>query len=77
MSKLIKVKVNLLEFTYRDKEGYHTIVGYGEVPLDNQEVKTALAKGYLIQVEKETIRSTRSSRSKNTSYKSSPKNKEE
>jgi len=77
MIGLIKVKVNLLEFTYRDKKGYHTIVGCGKVPIDNHEVTTALKKGYLTQVEKEPVKSFSSARPKITPRSSSPgKNKE-
>lgn len=71
MARLIKVKVNLLEFTYRDKKGYHTVVGYGEVPVDNHEVETALEKGHLTQVDKEPVKSSRSARPKSTSQSSS------
>lgn len=50
MRDLIEVKVNLPEFTFRDEKGYHTVVGYGKVPRDNQEVKEALQKGWLEEV---------------------------
>jgi len=53
MSNKIKVKVNLLEFTYKDKKGYHTVVGYGDVPGDNQEVQTALKKKWIEEVKDE------------------------
>lgn len=57
MSNKIKVKVNLLEFTYKDKKGYHTVVGYGDVPADNQEVQTALKKKWIEEIkDKETRR---------------------
>lgn len=57
MSNRIKVKVNLLEFTYKDKKGYHTVVGYGDVPADNQEVQTALKKKWIEEIkDKETRR---------------------
>lgn len=53
MSNKIKVKVNLLEFTYKDKKGYHTVVGYGDVPADNQEVQTALKKKWIEEIKDE------------------------
>lgn len=53
MSRKIKVKVKLYEFTYKDKKGYHTVVGYGDVPADNPEVKEALIKGHLVEVKPE------------------------
>lgn len=77
MARLIEVKVNLLEFTYRDKRGYHTVVGYGKVPVDNHEVTTALGKGYLTQVDKEPVKSSVSARPRITPRNSSlNKNKE-
>lgn len=77
MTRLIEVKVNLLEFTYRDKKGYHTVVGYGKVPADNHEVTTALGKGHLTQIDKEPVKSSKSARPKITPRSSSPsKNKE-
>ncbi|MGB3341325.1 MAG: hypothetical protein WBB37_07585 [bacterium] len=73
MSNKIKVKVNLFEFTYKDKKGYHTVVGCGEVPPDNQEIKTALEKGYLTEIDKEPVKSFRPTQPKNTARDSSPK----
>jgi hypothetical protein len=75
MTKLIEVKVNLFEFTYRDDKGYHTVVGYGKVPPDNQEVKIALKKGWITPVKKEPERSSTKTRSSVRS--SSQKDKEE
>lgn len=69
MSNKIKVKVNLLEFTYKDKKGYHTVVGYGEVPADNQEVQMALKKKWIEEVkDKETGRQGNTEK-KNVSFK--------
>jgi len=50
MNDLIEVRVNLLEFTYRDEKGYHTVVGYGKVSRDNPQVQEALKKGWLEEV---------------------------
>ncbi|GAI18183.1 unnamed protein product, partial [marine sediment metagenome] len=48
---------NLLEFTYKDKKGYHTVVGCGDVPADNQEIQKALEKGWITEMkDKETGR---------------------
>jgi len=46
----MKIKVKGREFTYWDKDGYHTVVGYGEVPPDNPEVSIALNIGFLEEV---------------------------
>lgn len=54
MGNLIEVKVNLIEFTYRDDKGYHTVVGYGKVPRDNPQVQEALDKKWLEEVVKPT-----------------------
>ena len=75
MTKLIEVKVNLFEFTYRNDKGYHTVVGYGKVPPDNPEVKTALEKGWLTPVKEEPAKSL--IRTRNTERSSSHKNREE
>lgn len=52
MGNSIEVKVNLIEFTYRDERGYHTVVGYGKVPRDNLQVQEALDKKWLEEIVK-------------------------
>jgi hypothetical protein len=42
------VKVKIHEFTYKDKNGYKTIVGEGNVPDTNPEVQAALKSRVLI-----------------------------
>lgn len=42
------VKIKIHEFTYKDKNGYQTIVGEGDVPENNPEVQAALKSRVLI-----------------------------
>jgi len=42
------IKVKLHEFTYKDKNGYRTIVGEGDVPENNSTVQAALKSRVLI-----------------------------
>jgi hypothetical protein len=47
----MKVKVNIREFTYKDKGKYHTVVSQGDVPESNPEVQKALKKGIISKLE--------------------------
>ena len=77
MSNKIRVKVNLPEFTYQDDKGYHTVVGYGDVPRDNQEVQIALQKKLIEEVTIESPENSDNEDKKRKSRRSSSKDKEE
>jgi len=44
----MKVRVRIPEFTWRDKDGYHTVAHVGEVPETNPAIAAAIKAGYLV-----------------------------
>jgi hypothetical protein len=56
----MKIKVNIHEFTYKDKGKYHIVVSQGEVPEANSEVQKALKKGIITKFGPEKDSNTKS-----------------